>query len=363
MNMTEHNSVTQEDVARRAGVSRSVVSYVLNNGPRKVSEETRRRVLDAINDLEYRPNEYAQRLKQGSDAALNSVGIIMGGKGYNLIERPYYNIVLSGLYDYAHQQKQQISFLAYWDALNDPIFFNKHIHEHEISSLIFILPSLIPDTKQDTALLKQVIKRIPYIVCLEETVLDLPSVMFDRAEAARTAMNHLISLGHERIAFVAIHDQRLAGYKQALLEHNIPYDERLVDFLESTSAPGESSYNVVVRLLESQVKFTAVFAATDEGAIGAIAALKDHGLRVPQDIAVASIDNIEIASMVRPALTTVDIPKRTLARLAIQSLQTQKDFPDQQQVSMLIPTKLIIRESCGAKQGERSSGGRDVKGT
>src|SRR5690606_21420938 len=136
--MTQSNPVTQEDVARRAGVSRSVVSYVLNNGPRKVSEETRQRVLEAINYLEYRPNEYAQRLKQGSDAALNSIGIVTGGKGYDLIERPYYNTILSGLYDYAYQHKQQISFLAYWDALKDPIFFNKHIHEYEISSLIFL---------------------------------------------------------------------------------------------------------------------------------------------------------------------------------------------------------------------------------
>jgi transcriptional regulator with XRE-family HTH domain len=95
MDMTEQSPVTQEDVARRAGVSCSVVSYVLNNGPRKVSEATRQRVLDAINDLEYRPNEYAQRLKQGGDAAQNSIGIVIGGKSYNLIERPYYNIMLS----------------------------------------------------------------------------------------------------------------------------------------------------------------------------------------------------------------------------------------------------------------------------
>jgi DNA-binding LacI/PurR family transcriptional regulator len=162
-------------------------------------------------------------------------------------------------------------------------------------------------------------------------------------------MNHLIGLGHERIAYVAIQDQRLTGHRQALLEHNLPYDGRLVDFLESTSAPGESAYNVISRFIASNVEFTAVFAATDEAAIGAIAALKDHGLRVPEDIAVASIDNIEMASLVRPALTTVDIPKRTLARFAIQSLQTQKDFPDQSQVSMVIPTKLIIRDSCGAK--------------
>lgn len=346
--MPEQNSITQEDVAKRAGVSRSVVSYVLNNGPRKVAEATRERVLQAIKDLEYRPNEYAQRLKQGSDAALNSIGIVTGGTGYNQIERPYYSIILSGLYEYAYQQHQQISFLAFWDALKDPIFFNKHIHEYEISSLIFILPSLIPPKKEDEKLLKQLIDRIPYIVCLEETVHDLPAVIFDRAEAARTAMNHLIGLGHKRIAFIALNDQRLTGHKQALLEHNLPYDARLVNFLEPTVVPAQSAYNVVAHLIVSQVDFTGIFAATDEAAIGAIAALKDHGRRVPEDIAVVSIDNIEMANMVRPALTTVDLPKRLLARFAIQSLQTQKDYPDQSQLSMLIPTRLIVRESCGA---------------
>jgi DNA-binding LacI/PurR family transcriptional regulator len=351
--MAEQNPVTQEDVAQRAGVSRSVVSYVLNNGPRKVSEATRQRVLDAINELEYRPNEFAQRLKQGSDAVQNTIGIVTGGKGYNLIERPYYNIILSGLYDYAYQQNQQIGFLAYWDALRDPIFFNKHVHEYEISSLILILPSLIPDHQEDRALLEQIIARIPNIVCLEETVLDLPTVMFDRAEAARYAVNHLIGLGHQRIAFVGINDQRETGHKQALLENNLLYDPRLVDFLEPSAAPVQSAYNMIARFLQQDVDFTAIFTATDEAAIGAIAALKDHGLRVPEDIAVASMDNIELASMVRPALTTVDIPKRTLARFAIQSLQTQKEFPDQNQVSMMLPTRLIVRESCGGNKNPR----------
>jgi LacI family transcriptional regulator len=350
--MSDQNAVNQNDVARRAGVSRSVVSYVLNNGPRKVSEETRQRVLEAIQELGYRPNEHAQRLKQGSDAVENAIGIITGGVGYNLFERPYYNIILSALYENAYQQHQQISFVAYWDALKDPIFFNKHVHTQEISSLIFILPSLIPQKKEDQTLLKEVIARIPYIVCLEETVLDLPAVIFDRAQAARTVVEHLIDLGHERIAFVAIDDQRLMGYKQALLEHQLTYDERLVNFLDPSPAPVQSSYDIVTRLLDSGIPFSAVFAATDEAAIGATAALKDHGLDVPGDVAIASIDNIEIASMVRPALTTVDVPKRQLAKLAIQSLQMQRVYTDQSQFTMMVPTELIVRASCGA--GQRS---------
>lgn len=346
--MPEQNRVNQNDVARLAGVSRSVVSYVLNDGPRKVSEETRQRVLQAIEELGYRPNEHAQRLKQGSEAASNSIGIVTGGMGYNLIERPYYNIVLSGLYEHAYQQKQQISFLAYWDALKDPIFFNKHIHEQEISSLVLILPALIPDTKEDRKLLEEVVDRIPYIVCLEESILGLPAVMFDRAEAARTVMQHLINLGHQRIAFVGLNDQRVQGYKHGLFENNLAYDEDLIDFIAPSLSHAQSSYEIVSRFIETELEFTAIFAANDEAAIGAIAALKDNHLDVPRDVAIASIDNIEMASMVRPSLTTVDIPKRKLGQLAIQSLQTQKDFPNETQVSLVIPTKLIVRESCGA---------------
>lgn len=346
--MPEQNRVNQNDVARLAGVSRSVVSYVLNDGPRKVSEETRQRVLQAIEELGYRPNEHAQRLKQGSEAASNSIGIVTGGMGYNLIERPYYNIVLSGLYEHAYQQKQQISFLAYWDALKDPIFFNKHIHEQEISSLVLILPALIPDTKEDRKLLEEVVDRIPYIVCLEESILGLPAVMFDRAEAARTVMQHLINLGHQRIAFVGLNDQRVQGYKHSLFENNLAYDEDLIDFIAPSLSHAQSSYEIVSRFIETELEFTAIFAANDEAAIGAIAALKDNHLDVPRDVAIASIDNIEMASMVRPSLTTVDIPKRKLGQLAIQSLQTQKDFPNETQVSLVIPTKLIVRESCGA---------------
>lgn len=344
--MSEQNAVNQNDVAKLAGVSRSVVSYVLNNGPRKVSAETRQKVLDAIEALGYRPNEHAQRLKQGNDAVENAIGIVTGGVGYNLLERPYYNIILSSLYETAYQLHQQISFISYWDALKDPIFFNKHLHPQEISSLIFILPSLIPNTKHDQKLLQEIIDRIPYIVCLEESIMDIPSVTFDRAQAAKMAMNHLVSLGHQRIAFIAINDQRVAGYKQALFENNLDYNPELVRYL--AQIPAESGYENITQLLEAKIEFSAVLASTDEAAIGVIAAIKDHGLRVPEDIAVASIDNIEMASMIRPALTTIDVPKRTLARLTIQSLQTQKTFTDQKQLSLLVPTTLIVRESCGA---------------
>jgi LacI family transcriptional regulator len=160
-------------------------------------------------------------------------------------------------------------------------------------------------------------------------------------------MTHLISLGHQRIAFVGINDQRLTGYKHSLFEHGIAYDEQLVNFILPTQSPAESAYEIVIRLIEDEREFSAIFTATDEAAIGAMAALTDKGLRVPQDMALASIDNLDFAKMLRPALTTVELPTRTLAKYAIQALQTHKDYEVDSPVSMVVPTRLIVRNSCG----------------
>jgi LacI family transcriptional regulator len=343
------DTVTQQDVAERAGVSRAVVSYVLNDGPRKVSAETRKRVMNAIHDLGYRPNKHAQRLKQGSDAVKNTIGIVTGGQSYNMFKRPYYNLVLAGLFDSAHQLNQHIHFLSFFDALKDPIFFNKNIHPDEISSLILMLPKIITETPGHEAVLDAMMERIDNIICLEDSIRGLPAVIFDRAAAAQMAVEHLINLGHERIAFLAIDDQRKQGYKQALLGRNLPYDESLIRIL-SNAEPIRSAYQHTVDLLEAGKRPTAMFTANDESAIAAIAALHDRGLRVPDDVAITSIDDIELASMIRPALTTVNVPKRRMGRYAIQFLISQRDILSSQSASMVLPIELIVRDSCGARR-------------
>ncbi|MBN2471779.1 MAG: LacI family DNA-binding transcriptional regulator [Anaerolineae bacterium] len=339
--------VTQYDVAKRAGVSRSVVSYVLNNGPRNVSEETRQRVVDAIRDLGYRPNKHAQRLKQGSDAVKNTIGVVTGGQSYNMLNRPYYNLVLAGLFDSAHQFNQHIRFFSFFEALRDPLFFNKNIHHDEISSLILLLPQMITRTAGHEGILDEMINRIDNIICLEDSIRGLPAVIFDRAAAARLAVEHLIGLGHQRIAFLAIDDQRKQGYRQALLENDLPYDESMIRILSDVE-PAKSAYRQTLELLEKRP--TAIFAAHDEAGIAAIAALHDRGLRVPDDIAITSIDDIELASMVRPALTTVNVPKRRMGTYAIQFLISQREILAPHAASMVLPVDLIIRESCGARR-------------
>ncbi len=339
--------ITQKDVAERAGVSRSVVSYVINDGPRDVAPITKQRVLKAIRDLGYRPNKHAQYLKLGECSAKQCLGIIAGGHGFNVLERPYYNVILSGLFEEAHRLGQQVRFFSFFDALTDPIFFNKNIHINEISSLVLILPAMIDETPEYLNILTQIKERIDNVVCLEEPILDWPTVIFDRAAAAQKAVQHLIDLGHQRIAFLAIHDARLTGYKRTLLNNNLNYDESLI-FMPDPSDVLDSSYQSTLAILELAQRPKAIFAANDEMAISAIAALKDEGISVPEEMAVVSIDNIDLAKMVRPSLTTVDVPKRRMATYAMQVLMMKEQFANQEPASIVLPTELIVRESCGA---------------
>lgn len=338
--------ITQDDVARAAGVSRGLVSYVINNGPREVAPETRARVLAAIQELGYRPNKHAQRLKRGSQPARKSLGIIAGGQSFNVLERPYYNIILASLFEEAHRLGQEIRFFCFFEALTDPVFFNKNIHRDEISSLVLILPAMISGNPGYVEILDLIAERIENVVCLEEPIKGWPTVIFDRALAARQAVEHLIKLGHERIAFLALEDARLTGYKQTLMDHNLPFDAALI-FPPHSADILTSAYEATVKILQMQPRPTAIFAANDESAISALAALKDHGIRVPEEMAVVSIDNIGIAEMVRPSLTTVNVPKREMAAYAMQILLLHEQMQGQPSASIVLPTELIIRESCG----------------
>lgn len=344
-----YENVTQDDVARAAGVSRSVVSYVLNNGPRKVSEETRDRVLSAIQKLGYRPNKYAQALKLGADASRDSIGIIAGGKSHNLLERPYYSVVLAGLFDIAHQFNQHIRFFSFFEALKNPVFFNKNIHREEITSLILLLPASIMEDPDHQELLPQIIARVDNIICLERSIYDLPALIVDLAAAGQMAVRHLIGLGHKRIGFLALPDERVAGYKHALMHHDIPYDAGLMRVIDSAQML-TSAHNLTVNLIQSNPDMTAIFAANDEMAIAAISAIHDLGLKAPDDIAIVSIDNTAIASIVRPALTTVNIPIREMGEHALRFLLAQRENPMTPRPSMLLPIDLIVRESCGARR-------------
>ena len=341
--------ITQKDVANLAGVSRSVVSYVLNDGPRSVAPETKKRILDAIEELGYHPNKNAQRLKLGSTSAERCVGIIIGGRSFSFVEHAYYNSILSKLFEKVHQHEQEIRFFSCLEALTDPVYLNKNIHPEEISSLILILPSMIDPSPEDKKIFTQIARRIGNVVCLGVPIKNWPTVTYDQSLAAQQAVEHLIDLGHQRIAHLGIPDDRLTGYHLALENHGLTYDESLVAFPD----PGNiynSSYQLIERFLQAAPRPTALFTASDEIAFGAMAALHDHGVAIPRDMAITSIDDIELASIVRPSLTTVNIPRLEMVSMAMQVLTDSQNGRKPKTETIVLPTKLIIRESCGANQ-------------
>src|SRR5262245_8237629 len=137
--MIDHDkrNITQEDVARRAGVSRSIVSYVINNGPRSVSDETRERVLAAIRDLGYHPNKHAQMLSSNGDTVTNKyIGIVLA-EDY-MFKRPYYGSILASIHEHAHDIDYHIRFIRVFDDFNNPALFNELIHPNEIGGVILL---------------------------------------------------------------------------------------------------------------------------------------------------------------------------------------------------------------------------------
>ena len=339
-------SVTQQDIAKRAGVSSAVVSYVINNGPRVVAEDTRHRVLEAIQALGYRPSRYAPGLQAHLATSQPQLGIILGGR-VDMLQQPYYGDILAGIYTEAYQQGQQIRFLHFFEELHNPALFNQHVNSEEISALLFFISEISLTTPENQALLHQILARVKNAVCLEQPIANLPAVIFDRADAARTAVTHLIQLGHQRIGFVGKPDERATGYRQTLLDHGLPYDDGLV---QRTRNFAEDGYKGAFPLLDLNPRPTAIFAASDEVALGILGALHDRGLKSPEDLALVSVDDLPFAAIVRPALTTVRVPRRQMGIHALRMIAMHATYPDTQPASMVLPTELIVRQSCGAKR-------------
>jgi LacI family transcriptional regulator len=342
--LTANSKVTQEDVARHAGVSRGVVSYVVNNGPRQVAPETRERVLKAIEELGYRPNKHAQRLmrEQGDSVVGRQFGLVLTEP--SMLRRPYYGSILAGIHKTAHAHNCHIRFIRFFDELRNPVLFNELVHEEEISGLLLMSLDQVIAGEQDQHLISQIQSRIKNIVCIEWEWEGIPSINFNRAEATYKSTRHLIEMGHKVITYVGQEDNRLLGYRQACLESDIPPSIYYV----TPRAKMIASYEMAEQVLAQSPAPTAIAAGCDEVAIGLLKAFNHHGVRVPEDIALASIDNIPVAAYMTPALTTVDVPQLDLGRMAVQMLIDRAQKPDMPVASMLLPVKLIVRESSGA---------------
>lgn len=321
-------SVTRADVARYAGVSTAVVSYVLNDGPKSVAPLTRERVLDAVRVLGYRPNAAARALSMGS---ADMFGLLVHDN-----RSPFFAELCHAL-DQATADVGRSLLIVNSDrtqvSTSDQI---RDLVSRQIGGLI------IADvlTAREQSLVESL--GIPAVVIGQFGETDgLHSVGVDFSLGAREATDHLIGHGYREIAFAgsaARYDARERGWREALTAARLPLGP-----LVHTPFGYQGGYDAAVELLAQNPLPRAVLTASDQIAIGMLAAFGERGVRVPDDIAVVSFDGTVTADFVWPRLTTAVQPLQQMAEVAVQLLLD----PDAARDHRAFHTRLRIRESCG----------------
>jgi LacI family transcriptional regulator len=332
-------AVTSDDVARLAGVSRATVSYVVNNGPRPVSPETRTRVLDVIRQLGYQPNAVARNLRLQRTSTL---GLIVPDT-----HNPYFSEVERGVERIAFESGYTVFLCHSGYNLEHELRYVDMLHAQRVAGVIWI-----PSTADFTPYHKLKEYGVRTVV-IDRLVPDevSPVVMADNFRGGYLATAHLIELGHRRIGYIRrpvdlSHSRgRYEGYKTAFQDHGMSLDENLV---VKGGFVLEDGYRAVQELLALPAPPTAIFAYNDIMAIGALRALHEANLDVPRDFSLVGFDDIAQASFTCPSLTTVYLPKYEMgqrgANLLISLIEKRK--PPKELLTPL-EVKLIVRESTG----------------
>ena len=339
------NRTTSQDVADRAGVSRTTVSLVLNNvSGIQISDATRQRVLQAAKELNYVPDAAAQALASRQSQI---IGLILIRTPDQIASDVFLTQTLDGLIKSVHKEGMRLLIDIIEPERQEETYLQL-MRAKRIDGIILSGPRY-----DDGALNTLLEHNFPTVLLGQLPDSWFYSVDVDNRAAAYNAVAHLLNLGHRRVAcitnaplnYTAASD-RLAGYRQAIEEKELQYNQALVRFGEFDS---ESGYEQMNRLLESGAEFTAVFVASDLVAYGAIAAIREHGWRIPEDMALVGLDDLPVSRFINPPLTTIRLPAIELARQAVDMLfqLLQGEKPEQRQV--ILGTELVVRDSCGAK--------------
>ena len=323
-------------VAQHAGVSISTVSRVLNNQS-LVKAETKAKVLQAMEALGYQPSASARSL------ALNStetIAII-----FQRVSGPFFSEIIRGAEVEAQQHQYHL------------LLYSVYAHQGDERLLRFLSAKvdgmiLTASCVSDAYVRGLQRQRIPFVLLGQEKEgIVADTVMPDDRQGTYEVMTHLVEHHrYQRIAFVGrIQDQphrhaRYEGYRQALLRADLPVDTALVVQGEFDEPSG---YRTMAQLLELPCPPQAVFFANDQMAMGALAAAHEKRVSIPDDVAIVGFDDIQMATYVQPSLTTVRQELRQRGVLAIQRLLQRIDDPDLEAKTLVLPTHLVVRRSCG----------------
>jgi DNA-binding LacI/PurR family transcriptional regulator len=333
---------TLREIAKAAGYSVSTISRALNRSDYPVNDATRKRILAIADQLGYRPNMTARGLKMDHTF---TIGLIV----YN-IGSPFTPVLIRGIQEYL-KQRDYFSVIISTDW--DPKLESEAVHQlisRSIDGIIFV------ESWRDVFNETLDLANKPYVFVYRLFNGSYAnSVLVDDRYGAHLAVEHLIKLGHHQIAFInGPHDwdaskDRLAGYQDILTQNGIPYDPSLV---EEGTWEVQSGYHAAKKYLAMTERPTAIFAANDLMALGAIYAIQEVDLNVPNDIAVVGYDDRDFASFSKPTITTVCPPSFEMGQLAAQLILNRLENQTEIEDPIRVRGKLIVRESCGAKQAE-----------
>lgn len=332
-------SPTIKDVAQRAGVAVSTVSLV-TNGKGRVSPATRERVLRAVAELNYHPHRSARGLVTQRSGNL---GFILTDDHFSRAE-PFYTKVFLGTEFEARAHDYYILLTTV------PLRFRQQaaprfLLERDVDGVIFAgkVPLRLVEHVRDQGLPMVLVDYYPPRG-------EFSCVLIDNVGGAKLAVSHLIHRGHRRIAFIGgdLHhpsiSDRLLGYRQALAEAGLQAPESLVVTTQPYTGVSDG-YEAAKALCHSGEPFTALFAANDAMAVGALRHLQERGIRVPHDVAIVGFDDVEAATTAQPTLTTVRVPKEELGAIAVRRMVELINHRERAVSRTIVPTTLVLRES------------------
>ena len=332
---------SQSDVAKLANVSFMTVSRVIN-GKENVKEETRKRVLQAVEELGYYPNAAARALNNNKT---DGIGIIIP-HGEFMTVAPYFLDLITSL-------ERNIDEMGYHLVFKLPSSFKKTSDytqlylQRKVDGVIVLAPSV------DQWLLKKLITdKVPSVVVYgRDEELDINYIDANNHKGAKQAVNYLLKLGHQRIGMVTgsttliCGRDRISGYIEALEENKIEVDKRLIFYGDWEPESGQRAFNYFFGLEQQP---TAVFCANDHMALGVMKAATEAGLTIPRDLSIFGYNNITYSAFLTPALCTMKQPLNEIGKMAVDMLIKTIDDPSRPKEKIMMDTEFIERDSCSA---------------
>lgn len=324
--------VTLKDVANRAGVSTSLVSYVLN-GKKTVRPETHARIIKAVKELDYRPNLLARCLKTRES---RTIGILVPD-----LSNVFYIEMIKGVEDIVNAAGYSTILCNSNNNYTRELQYISVLRSKNIDGLIYIGTGCDIDPELQKC-------DVPVVIIDRLTGHETYSVTTDNVTGGYLATEYLLRIGRRHIAFLGMNREantirdRYTGYRRALAEYNVEPDEKLYD---EANVSYESGYVSMCNMLEAAPYVDAVFASSDFLAFGAIRAVVDSKLTVPGDIAVVGYDDVSPSKYFIPALTTIHQPTVEMGEHAAQILVTLMRNGEVQENRIVLQPELMVRET------------------